>query len=72
MSEAIFIAVDLIPNLIVMVNRVAVDKDKKSKKTFGCEKCGKSYKAQSYFYKHTATCGNQVQSDSGKFIISVH
>ena len=26
-------------------------------------KCSKSYKTQSYFYKHTATCGNQVQSD---------
>ena len=71
MPEILFVAEDLIPKLIVMVNRVAVDKDK-SKETFGCEKRGKSYKAQSYFYKHAATCGNQVQSDSGKFIISVH
>ena len=71
MPEILFVAEDLIPKLIVMVNRVAVDKDK-SKKTFACKKCGKSYKTQSYFHKHTATCGNQVQSDSGKFTISVH
>ena len=51
MPEILFVAEDLIPKLIVMVNRVAVDKDK-SKETFGCEKRGKSYKAQWYFDKH--------------------
>ena len=71
MSEIVLAAEELILRLIVMVNRVAVDKVK-SKKAFACKKCGKSYKTQSYFHKHTATCGNQVQSDSGKFIISVH
>ena len=60
--EIVFVAEELIPKLTVMVNRVAVDKDK-SKKTFRCKKCSKSYKTQSYFHKHTATCVNQVQSD---------
>ena len=69
--EIAFVAEKLIPKLTVMVNRVDVDKGK-SKKTFRCKKCRKSYKTQSYFHKHTATCGNQVQSDSGKIIISVH
>ena len=62
---------ELIPKLTVMANRFAVDKDK-YKKTFRCKKCSKNYKTQSYFHKHIATCGNQVQSDSGKIIISVY
>ena len=69
--EIAFVAEELIPKLTVMVSRVAVDKDK-SKKTFRYKKCSKSYKTQSYFHKHTATSGNQVQSDLGKTIISVH
>ena len=69
--EIVFVAEELIPTLTVMVNTIAVDKDK-SKETFKCKKYSKSYKKQSYFHKHTATCGNQVQSDSGKIIISVH
>ena len=69
--EIVFVAEEHILKLTVMVNRVAVDKDK-SKKTFRCKKCNKSYKTQSYFDKHTTTCGNQVQSDSGKIAISIH
>ena len=60
--EIVFVAEELIPKLTTMVNRVAMDKDK-SKKTFRCKKCSKSYKTQSYFHKHRATCRNQVQSD---------
>ena len=69
--DIVFVAEELIPKLIVMANRFAVDKDK-YKKTFRCKKCSKNYKTQSYFHKHIATCRNQVQSDSGKIIISVH
>ena len=72
--EVVFVAEEIaqkMPKLTEIVNVVAVDKDK-SKKTFRCKKCSKSYQTQSYFHKHTVTCGNQVQSDSAKFIISVH
>ena len=54
-----------------MVNKIAGDKDK-SKKTFRCQKFCKSYKTNLYFQKHTTKYENQVQSDSGKIIISVH
>ena len=41
--EIVFVAEELRPKLNVMVNRVAVDKDK-SKKTFRCKKFSKTYK----------------------------
>ena len=60
--EIVFVAEKLIPKLTVMVNRVAMDKDK-NKKAFRCKKCSKSYETQSYFHKHKVTCANQVKSD---------
>ena len=41
-SEIVFVAEELIPKLTILVNRVAVDKDKS--KTFRCKKYSKSYK----------------------------